>query len=188
MLLKFSKSVIAIVLLLSTTVAQAGLIFDVTEYTENAMTFQVSGTLDQVYDSNNFDSTLLVATDFNLGEFWNTSAVSFTGTTLVNGIASNWQRWDNGSDTGYAFYSGVGGSYNMLLSAGTTFNISITAIGNFNTVDYSASDFELYMGTASGRVAQHLLASQTEVPEPSTLAIFALGMIGLASRRFKNQS
>lgn len=29
---------------------------------------------------------------------------------------------------------------------------------------------------------------QTPVPEPSTLAIFALGMIGLASRRFKKQS
>ena len=28
----------------------------------------------------------------------------------------------------------------------------------------------------------------SEVPEPSTLAIFALGMIGLASRRFKKQS
>ena len=32
------------------------------------------------------------------------------------------------------------------------------------------------------------LTSQTQVPEPSTLAIFALGMIGLASRRFKKQS
>jgi hypothetical protein len=28
-------------------------------------------------------------------------------------------------------------------------------------------------------------AAQTEVPEPSTLAIFALGLMGLASRRFK---
>lgn len=27
----------------------------------------------------------------------------------------------------------------------------------------------------------------TEVPEPSTLAIFALGIMGLASRRFKKQ-
>jgi hypothetical protein len=26
-----------------------------------------------------------------------------------------------------------------------------------------------------------------EVPEPSTLAIFALGLMGLASRRFKKQ-
>ncbi len=30
--------------------------------------------------------------------------------------------------------------------------------------------------------------SATKVPEPSTLAIFALGMIGFASRRFKKQS
>lgn len=30
--------------------------------------------------------------------------------------------------------------------------------------------------------------STTDVPEPSTLAIFALGMIGIASRRFKKQS
>jgi hypothetical protein len=28
----------------------------------------------------------------------------------------------------------------------------------------------------------------TSVPEPSTLAIFALGLIGLASRRFKKHS
>lgn len=32
------------------------------------------------------------------------------------------------------------------------------------------------------------LDDSTTVPEPSTLAIFALGMIGLASRRFKKQS
>jgi hypothetical protein len=31
-------------------------------------------------------------------------------------------------------------------------------------------------------------ASSTSVPEPTTLAIFALGLIGLASRRFKKQS
>jgi hypothetical protein len=30
--------------------------------------------------------------------------------------------------------------------------------------------------------------ANSEVPEPSTLAIFALGIIGLASRRFKKQS
>ncbi len=33
-----------------------------------------------------------------------------------------------------------------------------------------------------------VLVRATSVPEPSTLAIFALGMIGLASRRFKKQS
>ncbi|MFT5636071.1 MAG: hypothetical protein ACI89T_001528 [Cognaticolwellia sp.] len=35
---------------------------------------------------------------------------------------------------------------------------------------------------------QSLKVVPTSVPEPSTLAIFALGMIGLASRRFKKQS
>ncbi|NQZ22998.1 MAG: PEP-CTERM sorting domain-containing protein [Colwellia sp.] len=30
--------------------------------------------------------------------------------------------------------------------------------------------------------------STQEVPEPSTLAIFALGMIGLASRRYNKKS
>jgi len=38
------------------------------------------------------------------------------------------------------------------------------------------------VNTQSGAV------SRTSVPEPSTLAIFALGMIGFASRRFKKQS
>jgi hypothetical protein len=44
-------------------------------------------------------------------------------------------------------------------------------------------------------VSQNQLASswsativQTEVPEPSTLAIFALAIIGLAARQFKKQS
>ena len=32
------------------------------------------------------------------------------------------------------------------------------------------------------------IESKTKVPEPSTLAIFALGIIGLASRRFKKNT
>jgi hypothetical protein len=41
------------------------------------------------------------------------------------------------------------------------------------------------------RQAQHdsvMLVRAIDVPEPSTLAIFALGLMGLASRRFKEQS
>jgi len=45
---------------------------------------------------------------------------------------------------------------------------------------YTSSNIFSNYGVALVRV--------TEVPEPSTLAIFALGMIGLASRRFKKQS
>jgi hypothetical protein len=42
-------------------------------------------------------------------------------------------------------------------------------------------------GTRDDRTGAFLHRS-VDVPEPSTLAIFALGMIGLASRRFKKQS
>lgn len=42
-----------------------------------------------------------------------------------------------------------------------------------------------FMSTSSGSL---LIRAPIEVPEPSTLAIFALGMIGLASRRLKKQN
>jgi len=44
-------------------------------------------------------------------------------------------------------------------------------------------------GSAGSYATWSYVANSTnQVPEPSTLAIFALGMIGLASRRFKKQS
>lgn len=48
----------------------------------------------------------------------------------------------------------------------------------FSTIGYG---IPLFGGTVS-------YSEISKVPEPSTLAIFALGMIGLASRRFKKQS
>ncbi|WP_245942505.1 PEP-CTERM sorting domain-containing protein [Candidatus Colwellia aromaticivorans] len=41
---------------------------------------------------------------------------------------------------------------------------------------------------AANSIGFMLVREAQDVPEPSTLAIFALGMIGLASRRFKKQS
>jgi hypothetical protein len=49
----------------------------------------------------------------------------------------------------------------------------------------SGNNIGLNLSTAFDRV---ILVKRAEVPEPSTLAIFALGMMGLASRRFKKQS
>lgn len=53
---------------------------------------------------------------------------------------------------------------------------------------YSVHDNELYVYTRPDQAVSHVLVRAAHVPEPSTLAIFALGMIGLASRRFKKQS
>jgi hypothetical protein len=52
-------------------------------------------------------------------------------------------------------------------------------IGPEDTVDVDNLSYQLAAG---------VFLVQASVPEPSTLAIFALGMIGLAPRRFKKQS
>ncbi len=57
-----------------------------------------------------------------------------------------------------------------------TFSINTTTLSS-SSGNYSISEVEVF-GEASGQ-------GNVSVPEPSTLAIFALGMIGLASRRFK---
>jgi hypothetical protein len=54
-------------------------------------------------------------------------------------------------------------------------------------LDDFGSDIETVIAYELGAVTSSP-ATPPSVPEPSTLAIFALGMIGLASRRFKKQS
>jgi hypothetical protein len=44
-------------------------------------------------------------------------------------------------------------------------------------------EFALYPGSPASGFLDDVTTSQ--VPEPSTIAIFALGIVGLASRRFK---
>jgi hypothetical protein len=64
----------------------------------------------------------------------------------------------------------------------TLFNNGRNCILCFGT--YSANVNNVWLGLS----ADSWTIRYAQVPEPSTLAIFALGMIGLASRRFKKQS
>jgi hypothetical protein len=60
-------------------------------------------------------------------------------------------------------------------------------IGGYSTVRFGIDHFQR-RSVDVGHVAYGSAIVKADVPEPSTFAIFALGMIGLASRRFKKQS
>lgn len=59
-------------------------------------------------------------------------------------------------------------------------------MGDAFTAGYKVGNYSNHSGWTFEKVV--FRASATDVPEPTTLAIFALAMIGLASRRFKKQS
>jgi hypothetical protein len=114
----------------------------------------------------------------SLGVFDNTSQL-FAG---VNTLSSTEYNSDGlGVDTGATLV----GSWNN--------GDPLVAINaNKNVIGVSLFPRVAQYGHASGDYrtlfANALAYSPSPVPEPSTLAIFALGMIGLASRRFKKKS
>jgi hypothetical protein len=79
-------------------------------------------------------------------------------------------RWDNDAVPG--------GFLGMRINYSATNNHSDYWYTDFNS-DHASS----YHGTGYA-----LVRNVVQVPEPSILAIFAIGMIGLASRRFKKRS
>ena len=96
---------------------------------------------------------------------------------------------------------GLGGPFTNVTEHVTSRNIEFTRTWNISALDLdnmlSDNVLEVFVDFASGvgaletpRYVEVIISynSMTSVPEPSTLAIFALGMIGLASRRFKKQS
>jgi len=76
---------------------------------------------------------------------------------------------------------------------GGPFPISLLSVSNYALTSGSAGTFDVFpvpMGNEGtvNYTYEFSVGDQVSVPEPSTLAIFALGMIGLASRRFKKLS
>mgnify|MGYP005988558707 CR=1 FL=1 len=66
--------------------------------------------------------------------------------------------------------------------------IDDTSFWPVNGALYKSIDTLRFVSSNGNQVIfDNLQISRVDVPEPSTLAIFALGMMGLASRRFKKQ-
>ena len=124
------------------------------------------------------------------------SGVTYTGANNPGLFATNAPTWSSfmtgSTSTGLPFLFRV----NNAISGTTSVNIwadwgaANTAFSGTMTI---AGQSIASMGMVDGYNLQLNIGNITfqeagvNVPEPSTLAIFALGMIGLASRRFKKQ-
>lgn len=150
----------------------------------------------------NFDDVVLAHAAITWGEFSTYTALNVTHT--FNG--SDW--YYNGYSMGF---TAVGDGINQTTADTSAFvngNMGLSIHTNYdngshtNTSGPSQSSSivptrfgsgyrmgSVTMGNSSSEYDfAFFVENVNEVPEPSTLAIFALGMIGLASRRFKKQS
>jgi hypothetical protein len=123
--------------------------------------------------------------NFGTGTFTLASLAGFNPSTSITGLYID-------HDNGFGL-DDIAINFNRSVGTGEAYNINFQAEVVGLTYDY------LKEGTFSGSLSQSVSqlggfslvigkSGFTAVPEPSTLAIFALGMIGLASRRFKKQS
>jgi len=180
MKIKFLKTTFTSLILFVSTFANAGLITQSNSYTY----FEVGNGLEWVYAAP-------CAIDSNPNGSCNTSPL-----TLIDGFRfASLQDWTdsfrNLTELVTAFSSSTISEDDICSSeffgTGRTFcnfrDLSNGAISG-------APSFITTSLLAGGSAAESFLVrgQVSDVPEPSTLAIFALGIIGLASRRFKKQS
>jgi hypothetical protein len=102
--------------------------------------------------------------------------------------------WYHGN-FGYSNYNGANAIEvlldNVVIGNGTL--LSLSSNWQAESISFEVTslnhriDFRLRDSATSYHSIDGISLVQASVPEPSTLAIFALGMIGLASRRFKKQ-
>jgi len=127
-------------------------------------------------------SSVDISLDFWKGDSWDSEffQVFVNGTLLFN--------------QSYIYHQGsqiAGQQHNawneLLVPISLTFNTTATSLNvRFtSTLDQSANDE--WWAVDNVVINDNVVANNVPVPEPSTLAIFALGVMGLASRRFKKQ-
>lgn len=121
--------------------------------------------------------------------------VSATPHEILSGI-SDFQVTANNHELASGVDSGavVLGTHNGRVAMAAQSNVSRSVyLGGLYMARSTYNVSGLRVGTADRLLEQSVnwaanSSSVQDVPEPSTLAIFALGMIGFASRRFKKQS
>ena len=176
---KFLKTAFTGLVLCICGVANAGLItWDLTDPdTSLSATFVFDDdTIDGLSDSTDLVS---IKGDFGDGLF----TYFFGETVASNGVIyevtdTRLTRWKSGGSIT---------SYNDSTSGALTY-ANIWHDASRFTLGGVSSEADWNGGSIENSSATQLNIVSSIVPEPSTIAIFALGMIGLASRRFKKQS
>ena len=200
--IKMLKAAFAGLVLSVSGFANAGLIID----------FSDSGSDTIITFSGTFDYTGLSVSSTENAYWWTGSDAVGSGQDIVrvgsgavtwgsNGGTTHFELFEasfadqvlsNLSGDAFGFWNTVGaseGNYyrptsyvsgDSLLSTGTFIGLNVAGLGVNNTgIWKTLSNQETISITVNGA---------RQVPEPSTLAIFALGIMGLAARRFKKQA
>jgi hypothetical protein len=127
----------------------------------------------------------ILATDSELRNLWdtafNTSFSSNSSLTRVDCSTHCWQTQE-GIDFRALFGNTEGGN-----NTGVTLkDYGLYALGS--RIYAGEANADKMLGLASSRFGIGLVKNTTVVPEPATLAIFVLSLMGLASRRFKKHA
>lgn len=165
-----------------------GLSLSFPNYTQDYISHRHNGYSEFIMSPNSLSNTwnvFNISGDWSLVDSTDTSLdfrlfdnQSYSGVTLVAFMMG----FDSASGSGYLgldsrFLGGVS-NYDQQIQWDGFFTTSLTSISSFN-------DFTLSRNGSSLSVFE---VASSDVPEPSTLTILAVGMFGLASRRFKKNA
>lgn len=136
--------------------------------------------------------SMLNATDTSVGHVGSNTSITFTqaGIDLGLGDDTGSPYANSGATQFFRSFTNIGSGVDIIA---TTSNYDVGIAGSYGLGNVVALgwDWNDLHNTTTQQLVNDITGlsfGSTAVPEPSTLAIFALGMIGLASRRFKKQS
>lgn len=186
---------VSVLLLLSSFNSHAGLIITNGSIDSTSISFDISGTIEGPIPQSGLNWLFLVDTSRANGWINSFNIATITSNILVNGLS-------NGVDDFWVEPDFSNSSHDRLtLNNGSGWSIGDTLSGTFTATWASAIDLsgfnglDVYWGRdpasfdeSKGTFQGEFIRDRQSVPEPSTFAIFALGMVGLAFRRFKKQS